>query len=366
MELVMDMASCILKESYTREPYWQNSASDMLVGLILTLFEYADENEIHFKSLRNLRTQAFIETDKDEVPYIKEYFFKYLEKSSFLFHLLAGTVEVCQHTRSCIISEFDQAMRPFFCQDNLMDLLSANELDMSKIGKTKMAVFLIIPDEHTLYNSLISVFVKQCYTVLIQEAQKQPRNTLPKRVNFLLDEFSTLPQISDFPAMITASRSRNIRFNLIIQSLKQLQERYGYHAETIKGNCENWIFLHSRELALLNEVIDLAGNKNYDEPLVSISMLQTLDKDKGEAFVFHKRLYPFVAKLLDIDGYPAKSFSKKKIKYPKNTEKINAVFDLERYCVLNFDDEKEQKIIFSSKVDDLTESDLENILTSDI
>ena len=51
-------------------------------------------------------------------------------------------------------------------------------------------VFLIIPYEHTLYHRLISVFIKQCYSTLIMEAQKEPSKKLPIRVNFLLDEFS--------------------------------------------------------------------------------------------------------------------------------------------------------------------------------
>jgi type IV secretion system protein VirD4 len=331
-ELVIDMANCIIKNDSTSESFWPNSAVNLLSGLILTLFECPHENEIHFKSLRALRVQALKMTEDNGQPYIRDNFLKYISKGSFLHSLLSGTVEVCDETRSCIISEFDQAMRPFFCQDNLIDLLSGNDLDMSEIGKTKTAVFLIIPDENTIYHSLISVFVKQCYTELLREAEKHPYNKLPNRVNFLLDEFSSLPAISDFPAMITASRSRNIRFNLIIQSHNQLKERYIYHAETIKGNCENWVFLHSREFELLKEMVELAGKKNSDEPLVSASILQTLDKDKGEAFILHKRLYLYIANLLDIDKYPKTLPEDEEIQYPENTYKASSIFDFESFC----------------------------------
>jgi type IV secretion system protein VirD4 len=151
-------------------------------------------------------------------------------------------------------------------------------------------------------------------------------------VNFLLDEFSSLPQISDFPAMITASRSRNIRFNLFVQSFMQLRAKYGIYAEAIKGNCENWIFLHSREFPLLTELVSLAGTKYRDYPLVSVPMLQTLDKDKGEAFVMHKRKPPFISNLPDIDCYHDITISSRRIHYPKNTRKAEAVFNFERFC----------------------------------
>jgi len=335
IELVNDMAGCIVKEGYyERDPYWHNNASDMLAGLLLILYECAQENEINFKSLRALRTQAF-RILRENVPFIKENFLNYINTASFINSLLGGTAEVCDSTRGCIVSVFDQAMRPFFSQDNLIDILSANDLDMGEIGKEKTAVFLIIPDENTLYHRLISVFIKQCYTEFIIEAQKQQSKSLPRRVNFLLDEFSSLPRISDFPSMITASRSRNIRFNLIVQSINQLRDRYGGQAETIRGNCENWVFLHSREYSLLEELVNLSGMRNHEDPLVSVSMLQTLDKDKGEAFIMHKRKHPYIASLPDIDSYPGIVPNGGLVEYPKNSSKAEAVFDFEHFCRKN-------------------------------
>jgi hypothetical protein len=159
-------------------------------------------------------------------------------------------------------------------------------------------------------------------------------------VNFLLDEFSSLPQITDFPAMLTASRSRNIRFNLIVQSLGQLAKRYGSEAETIKGNCENWVFLHSRELLLLNEIIELCGKKNSEEQLISAIRLQTMDKEKGEAFFLIKRNFPYIGNLPDISQYPEILSDTKETEYPVNNNKVNYVFDFEAF----FDNEPRENI----------------------
>jgi len=331
IEFINDLANNIVKDDYSKDPYWQNSAADLLTGLILILCECTEKDKIHFKSLRALRTQAF-KNMIDDNPFIRKNFLQYLNSASFVFSILSGTVEVCDTTRGCIVSVFDQAIRPFFSQENLINMLSVNDLDMSKIGNEKTAVFLIIPDENTLYHKLISVFVKQCYTELISEAMRHPLKRLPRRVNFLLDEFSSLPQISDFPAMITASRSRNIRFNLVVQSIDQLRQRYGSQVEIIRGNCENWVFLHSRELSILDELSNLSGKRNCEDPLVSVSMLQTLDKDKGEAFILHRRKYPFITRLLDIDNYPEIISTPEQIRYPRNFRKTNSVFDFEEFC----------------------------------
>jgi type IV secretion system protein VirD4 len=332
VELVTDMADCIVKEGCPNEPYWQKSAADLLTGLIITLFECAEESEVHFKSLHSLKVQAFKGFGVGDMPLIKYRFLDLLDKSASVRTFLSGTADVTETTRSCIISVFDQAMRPFFSQENLVNMLSSSEISMSKIGRKKTAVFLIIPDENTLYHRLVSVFIKQCYTELILAAHRRPSRSLPRRVNFLLDEFATLPPISDFPAMITAARSRNIRFNLIVQGMGQLRGRYGTDAETITGNCENMIFLHSRELGLLNAIIELSGQRNNSEPLVSVSMLQTLDKDKGEMFVRHKRLHPYIASMPDIDRYPGVPHVGERAPYPENTAGVRSVFDFENFC----------------------------------
>lgn len=63
--------------------------------------------------------------------------------------------------------------------------------------------------------------------------------------------------------MITAARSRQIRFTMIIQNFAQLNKVYGKDdAETIKGNCGNIVYLISTELAALEEISKLCGEKN--------------------------------------------------------------------------------------------------------
>ena len=143
------------------------------------------------------------------------------------------------------------------------------------------------------------------YENLIENAFKlTPDNHFDVRVNFVLDEFSSLPMISDFPQMISASRSRNIRFMLVVQSKHQLRQRYESETDTIMSNCTNWMFLTSRETELLREISELGGyTGNNNDRLISISQLQHLDKDKGECLVFTGRKYPYISSLPDIDVY---------------------------------------------------------------
>jgi len=297
-ELFDDLARNIIPITNSKDPFWESSAQDFLLGLFELLFKNSsNEDEINLRSVCLLRAHAM------SSGLIKENYFSEIDKNSFEYVCLSGTVEAPDRTHSSILSVFDQHMRIFSSQDALIQLLSSNDIDFSMLGNKKTALFLIMPDEKTTYHKLISVFIKQCYEQLILEAQAKKNRTLPIRVNFVLDEFSSLPTIVDFPAMITAARSRNIHFNLIIQSEHQLVARYHDEAQTIKGNCNNWLFLTSRETSLLEEISQLAGDKTKDIPLISISKLQRLDKNRGQVLIFHGRSYPYVSTLADISKY---------------------------------------------------------------
>ena len=178
----------------------------------------------------------------------------------------------------------------------------------------KTALFLITPDEKRTYHFLVSIFIKQCYEYLIRKAQ-QIGGMLPIRINYILDEFSNLAKITDMPSIISAGRSRNIRFTLVVQSSQQLYSIYKEDADTIKSNCQNWIFLASRETKLLKEISELCGqvyieNRGY-RPLLNISALQTLTTgyEDSQALIIKNHCYPYISWMKDFSYYPQSGFS---------------------------------------------------------
>ena len=150
-------------------------------------------------------------------------------------------------------------------------------------------------------------------TLFIDYAQKCDNGALPIRVNYILDEFSNFPQISDMPAMISAARSRNIRFILVVQSKQQLTSGYGDSAETIKSNCRTWIYLSCRELSLLNEISDLCGTveiNDKERSVLSITQLQRLKKgwEDSQALILRSGIAPYLSWVKDFSVYPQAKF----------------------------------------------------------
>lgn len=303
-EFANDIAiNLMLSEASLQDPYWDLSASDMFFGLTLLLFKYCKEHNIrkdlvNMTNLLRLRQKLFVGEGRTD-----NLLWEYAKSDEIIQASLVGTVKAPDKTQASIISVFDAKMRCFVIQSNLLAMLSENNISLSKVGEKKTAIFLIMPDEKTSYHKLISLFIKQSYEYFIYLAQQRVNKTMPIRINYVLDEFSSLPPIKDFPSMITAARSRNIRFTLIVQSKHQLIQRYKEETDTIQSNCTNWIFITSRELKLLEEISTLCGTKSGNKPLISISALQHFDKDKGEVLVMSGRLKPIRTSLPDIDKY---------------------------------------------------------------
>lgn len=283
----------------TKDVFWPEMASSLALANLLLLMEAGTQEEANVSSLAALCTNAASEK---------------LSKlsSNMRIDTIAGLnykniFTSAEKTLQSIMVSLFGMIRIFTTQKNLTNMLSGNTINISNFGREKTAVYLIIPDEKSTYHFLITTFIKQAYEVLIAEAQKESKHQLPVRVNFVLDEFCNLPQIPDMPSMISAARSRNMRYFLVAQSLHQLKSRYSEDANTIKGNCDNWVFLTSKELELLEEISALCGS--YCTPvgtsrrLISVSELQRLDKSKGEALIMHSRQYPVISEIADIDQY---------------------------------------------------------------
>lgn len=304
-EFANDVASnLMLEEVSERDPFWDYSAADCLFGLILLLFRYCKdhgytESAVNMSNVMELRRHLFMNGTRAQYSHL----WRYAMEEELIASSLSGSIYAPDKTMMSILSTFDQKMRTFSIRPTLLDMLANNDIDIGAVGEEKCAVFLIIPDEKSTYNNLVSLFIKQAYEYLIYKASHYTNLRLKNRVNFILDEFSSLPPISSMSSMISAARSRDIRFVLAIQGMHQLIRRYGREAETIKSNCGNWIYLTSRELDLLQEISDLCGRQRNQQPNLSVYDLQHFSKEKGEALVLCGRLKPAKVNLLDIDRF---------------------------------------------------------------
>ena len=265
--------------------------------------------------------------------YIKEYF-NSKDPSRPAYVNASGTVFTAEDTKQGVLSTFKQKVKLFSSRDNLSEMLSYSDFDMKEIGRGKTAVFMIVQDEKKTLHPLATIFIKQIYETLIDVAQESG-GKLPYRTNFILDEFANMPPLKDVTTMVTAARSRLIRFTFIIQNYAQLTQVYGKeNAETIKGNC-NIMYLISSELQALEELSKLCGEKKSKDkdktastPLVTVSDLQRLQQ--YETISLRLRTMPFKTKLVpNYEMHWGKTYPK--ATYPTREKHEVELFDIREF-----------------------------------
>ena len=344
IELLDDLALNILydESSSNADPFWEKTAADYFAGIALAMFEDTTEDKININSINMTATVG--EDKFGGSTYIKEYF-NYKDPSSAAYVNASGTVMAPSDTKGGIISVFKQKVKLFASRENLSEMLSYSDFDLDSIGKRPTAVFIIIQDEKKTYHSLATIFIKQAYETLIDVAQSNG-GKLPYRTNFLLDEFANMPPLKDVTTMITAARSRQIRFTMIIQNFAQLNKVYGKDdAETIKGNCGNIVYLISTELAALEEISKLCGEKKSKKddktastPLVTVSDLQRMKK--FDQIILRMRKNPFKTSFVPDFKIDWGSETSPKVDYPLREKKKVNIFDIRDFVK----EKKNQKI----------------------
>ena len=352
IELLDDLALNILydESNKNQDPFWEKTSADYFSGVALGLFEDAKEEEININSISLMTSVG--EDKFGGSTYIKEYFSGKNPASAASINA-SSTIMAPSETKGSILSVFKQKVKLFASRDNLSEMLSHNDIDLESIGEKPTAVFIVIQDEKKTYHSLVTIFLKQVYETLIATAQKHG-GKLPIRTNFILDEFANMPPLKDVTTMITAARSRRIRFTMIIQNFAQLDSVYGdKEAETIRGNCGNIIYLITTELKALEEISKMCGevkskkdDKTASTPLVTVSDLQRMKK--FEVIILRMRKQPFKTKFTP---YFKLDWGRKypKASYPSRPKKEVHTFDIKEFVK----NEKKKKLLEMMKSADV-------------
>jgi len=325
-ETVISVADtlCPVLDALNKDPYWAASAQGLLAGLIWNLIRSGCPLEditlpAIFDECQRIFTSA--ETIGD---YIKKH-----QRDGLGYLLMSPALDNAENTRRCILSEFRQHLIPLISSESLVSMLSRTDLSFSDIVNGKSVVYIIAPDEKDTLNPVVSIFVKMLYEYLLFYAHTD-NGRLENRMNFILDEFASLPRIKNMPSMLAAARSRNIRFTITLQSMSQLRSVYGGDADTIKGNCANWIFLSSRDMGTLEEISALVGNDATGGRMISTSQLQRLDKSRGQMLVLRDRKRPYLGCFSDISdfGFEPKPIPVKNVCGSLSTEDEDSVDEL--------------------------------------
>ncbi|MBR0418180.1 MAG: type IV secretory system conjugative DNA transfer family protein [Erysipelotrichaceae bacterium] len=326
-ELISDIAMRLCHEEDARDPFWSSSATTILEGYINFLLEQKirDENGkmmflpdemINMRSVKMLHDQGktWIDPEKyDNCSSILEYFITKKRKQTDQSYMkLIEFVRSPDNTRGSISAVFDDKIKYFLANEDILNMTSVSEFDLKQLGQKKTAIFIGIHDEKGTYHELPSILISQTYEELIKLARNETDNSrLKVPVYVVWDEFANGSRWDNIVNALTAGLSRGVRFCLVVQDFAQLNTKYGKdNAGTIRSNCQNLYYLLAGEYSTLKDVSDLCGSKiiwnhNRQEketvPLLSTDALSKLSM--GEAVIKRQRMNPINTRLRSFDRY---------------------------------------------------------------
>ena len=308
-ELVKDLTA-----SYrTVDTYWKESMENLITGMCFLLVQYANKEQCHIGTIYNLLSEDRDSLDEEGSAGIVrsgllQKAVESLPGDAPAKKFLAGYLSAAMATRSSVLTTVTNKLVNFCITDEIKNLTTGDDFDIANLDTVDkpLAVYIIIPDGSKIYDELSGMLVSQLTNHFISLADKKYNGKLPNRMNIILEELGNIGRsISDLPHLMSASRSRNIRLTLVVQSLSQLDSLYGaYDAETIRGNTDVWMMFRNSNWDTLQTFSRQCGERKIKagdivevQPLINPTQLGAMEI--GQALVLISGRTKFITLLPD-------------------------------------------------------------------
>lgn len=243
--LAQTLCSVIISNTSTGkgDAFWDNGELNLLKALVLYVDQdkTRDPNTKHLPAVYQMLTQY---TEKQLTSIFEKLPVTHPAKAPYnLFAQSSDTV------KSGIILGLGTRLQ-VLQTEAVQRITSQSDIDLTAPAREKTAIFVVLSDQDATMSFLSSLFFSFLFIRLVRYADTRPGGHCDIPVNLIFDEFNNVgklgaaPDGSDFARSLSTIRSRDIRVMVVVQSLGQLQNRYGNNlwAEII-GNCDIQLML---------------------------------------------------------------------------------------------------------------------------
>ncbi|WP_161907917.1 type IV secretory system conjugative DNA transfer family protein [Emergencia sp. 1XD21-10] len=188
-----------------------------------------------------------------------------------------------------------QSALAIFSLNNIARMTAENNIDIEELGygDKPVAIFIGLPSEDKSNHFLVTTFISQVYQFLFQLVKiknGEKEGTLDRNVRFILDEFGNFPPIENFDGFVTVCLGLGVSFDIYVQSLNQISDKYKDGAKTILENFANQVYIMSVGKETAEEFSEILGKATKIETQRSGGR-SSLDKNYTESAVIEPLLY---------------------------------------------------------------------------
>jgi type IV secretion system protein VirD4 len=225
--------------SVTGDAFWTNAERSLLACLIWYVKTALKPEHQHPGTVLTLGTAFAKDAELMEALFTAEG----LEPSvRTLYEQISG---LSDKTRDGVFIGFAVRLQ-LWTSDEIAALTAASDFNLRDLGRKPMALFLIIPDHHSTYQAITSLFFDQAFQELIGEADESG-GRLKCEVRFMLEEMANIGRIPDLEKRLATIRSRGILVEMVLQTMGQLKALYGEAWNTVVGCADTIVALAAND-----------------------------------------------------------------------------------------------------------------------
>ncbi len=258
------------------DPFWDYAACNLIQSMIGYVMEALPEEEHNLSSVAALYQCI---ADGTYAKLIDE--LETMSPDSYAVRQYASTRAAKDANADKMIGSIagivGEKLSPFGAREIVSLFTMRERIDFDDLRKRKTALFLNTSDCDRSVDRLVSLCYSQMYAALIRDWMP---GVIP--VDVIHDDFAAGTRIAGFDGLISVVRSRDIRVNIIVQSLAQLQKLYWSSAATIVENCDTVVYLGGND-------ISTAG---YIGARIGCNAKAVLELPPGEALVLQRGTKP--------------------------------------------------------------------------
>ena len=254
------------KGAQSNDPFWDTAAQMLLLALMFYLIYEAPEEEQNFNMVMEMLRAGEVKEDDDSYFSPLDSLFFDLEAENpnhiavkYYKDYRSGSAKTLKSIQITLSARLEK-----FNLEGLALLTATDELELDLLGKQKMAIFALIPDNDTSFNFIVSILYTQIFQQLFYVADHENKGTLPVHVHFVMDEFANVSLPDDFDKILSVMRSRGVSVSIILQNMAQLKALFEKQWESIVGNCDEFLYLGGNEQSTHKYVSEMLGKETID------------------------------------------------------------------------------------------------------
>jgi type IV secretion system protein VirD4 len=156
---------------------------------------------------------------------------------------------------------------------NIADFLSENSVDLQDLRDKKTAIFFTIPEQKLPhYSFLLNLFYTQLFNFCMEDLENTKMPIL-----CLLDEFGH-QSIPYFSSIVTTIRKYKVSISIILQSISQLEAKYGKQEADIilNGGISSRVFYSGADPSTTRLLADIIWTKKTKEDDTNYTRVENL------------------------------------------------------------------------------------------